>query len=305
MPGARMAPTDRRQFWNSERGGGEPLDPEIRRRLEAAGHASDEEFDLFGTALALAALDRPRVGLDWYEDHARQLVEAAREALAGLEAGGFQGGPAELLRTALAATLAGSFGYVGDRLNYDDLQNANLMRVMDRRKGLPVALGILYIHVGRSLGFRVEGLGLPGHFLIRAEAGGERVIFDPFNAGVPVAPAEMRELLKATLGVAEELTPEHWSPVSDRSVVMRLQNNIKVRRLRAEAFAEALRTVEGMLLVAPDEASLWREAGILRAREGEVGSAISALEHYLALAPGDELRHQTAVLLQQLRSRLN
>ena len=41
-------------------------------------------------------------------------------------------------------------GYSGDELSYDDLQNANLMRVVDRRKGPPVALGILYIHAARA-----------------------------------------------------------------------------------------------------------------------------------------------------------
>src|SRR6202042_1555305 len=74
-------------------------------------------------------------------------------------------------------------GYCGDELTYDDLQNANLMRVVDRRKGLPVALGILYLHAARAQGWEAVGLGFPGHFLVRLSQGPERVIIDPFHGG--------------------------------------------------------------------------------------------------------------------------
>ena len=81
---------------------------------------------------------------------------------------------------ALAAVLAEGYGYAGDTLTYEDLQNANLMRVIDRKKGLPVALGILYIHAGRAQGWDIAGLAFPGHFLVRIEGRGERRILDPF-----------------------------------------------------------------------------------------------------------------------------
>src|SRR5205807_7322353 len=73
------------------------------------------------------------------------------------------------------------YGYSGDELTYDDLQNANLIRVVDRRKGLPVALGILYLHAARAHGWDSVGLGFPGHFLIRLGEGAERLILDPFH----------------------------------------------------------------------------------------------------------------------------
>ena len=68
--------------------------------------------------------------------------------------------------TALSDTLYSRHGYHGDIDSYDDPQNANLMRVMDRRKGLPVALGVLVIHAGRSQGWNITGLNFPGHFLL-------------------------------------------------------------------------------------------------------------------------------------------
>src|SRR5207237_10819284 len=73
--------------------------------------------------------------------------------------------------------------YSGDELTYDDLQNGNLMRVVDRRKGLPVALGILYLHTARAQGWESVGLAFPGHFLVRLGDGPDRLMLDPFPVG--------------------------------------------------------------------------------------------------------------------------
>src|SRR5437763_12610027 len=73
---------------------------------------------------------------------------------------------------ALSTLMVGRFGYDGDRLSYDNPNNADLMSVIDRRRGLPVALGILYIHAARAAGLKAVGLSLPGHFLLRIETGG-------------------------------------------------------------------------------------------------------------------------------------
>ena len=74
-------------------------------------------------------------------------------------------------RKALARSrdcLSGDMAYDGDRLNYDDPGNADFMSVIDRRRGLPVALGILYLHrAARAAGFQAMGLNTPGHFLLR------------------------------------------------------------------------------------------------------------------------------------------
>ena len=185
------------------------------------------------------------------------------------------------------------------------MQNANLMRVVDRRKGLPVALGILYLHAARAQGWDSVGLAFPGHFLIRLGDGPERLILDPFHNGRICDAASLRELLKAMAGQDVELTPTHYAPVSDRDVLLRLQNNIKSRLLQAGRAEPALRIVQTMLLLAPDLAGLWHEAGCSMR-----GSAICAprsrrLQEFIVRAPEGGARHQAAALLQQLRSKLN
>jgi regulator of sirC expression with transglutaminase-like and TPR domain len=94
-----------------------------------------------------------------------------------------EGGGLEERCAALNRTIHARYGYEGDSATYDDLQNANLIRVIDRRKGLPIALGILYIHAARSHGWDIVGLSFPGHFLLRLDCAGERAILDPFHRG--------------------------------------------------------------------------------------------------------------------------
>ena len=205
---------------------------------------------------------------------------------------------------ALNSVLIGRYGYAGDTLTYDDLQNANLMRVVDRRKGLPVALGILYIHAGRAQGWDVAGLAFPGHFMVRLEADGRRRIIDPFHQGRVREAAELRELLKSTVGQAAELSPEHYADVSDRAVLLRLQNNVKLRLVQTRQTEGALAAIDSMLLFAPEEASLWYEAGQINAALGKLRAAITALERFLTLTDDATARHRAALLLQQLRARL-
>src|ERR1700732_2641237 len=155
----------------------ETYDPETCTRfLRDLAASGTEILQNAAAALALAAFERPRVGPARYRDHLRLL---ARDV--GRHAGAAGHLPARA--QALNEIILLKHGYSGDELTYDDLQNANLMRVVDRRKGLPVALGILYLDAARAQGWDAVGLGFPGHFLVRLSVGPERLILDPFHGG--------------------------------------------------------------------------------------------------------------------------
>lgn len=259
----------------------------------------DCEIDLAEVALALALLDRREIAADRYRRHIAMLaaevaalVTPARDSLA-------------CRLDAIHRVMVEQNGYQGDTASYDDPQNLNLMRVIDRRKGLPVALGILYLQVTRLCGWNVVGLNFPGHFLIRFEYAGARAIMDPFNAGQVRSVPDLRDLLKAAAGLDAELMPDHYASLTNRDVLLRLQNNLKMRLLNANRPDRALDTIEGMLLFAPDEALLWREAGILQAHFHNLAQAIVALEKFLALAhPRDPMVGPTALFVQNLKLRL-
>ena len=272
---------------------------EAKDLLRHIGTQPDEDIDLAEAALALAALDHPDVSLQRYRDHLSLLAEQVGE-MNPPDADTLQGRV-----TALQDVLVGRHRYEGDTLTYDDIQNANMMQVIDRKKGLPVALGILFIQTARAQGWAISGLNFPGHFLVRLEYAGERIILDPFNQGQSRSVMELRDLLKVAAGADAELTPEYYATVGNRDILLRLQNNLKLRFMKADRVDKAVEILDGMLLFAPEEAVLWREAGLLNAHIGNLNAAVGALETFMTLGVNDLLRHQTALLIQQLKTRLN
>jgi regulator of sirC expression with transglutaminase-like and TPR domain len=209
---------------------------------------------------------------------------------------------------ALAEIIARSYAYRGDGDSYDDLQNADLVRVIERRKGLPVALSILYLHVARVQGWEAEGLAFPGHFLIRVGIDGARHVVDPFHDGVVRDAADLGGLLRQVLGPDAKLQPQHLDPVADRDVLLRLENNIRLRLAKREDWPGAEQSLQRMLAIAPDRPELLFEAGQLNARLDKRRAAITAFERFLSLeeADGDPvLRQRASALLQELRRGLN
>jgi regulator of sirC expression with transglutaminase-like and TPR domain len=271
---------------------------ELLALLERVGHQDDGEIDLADTALLLGALDAPDTDLAPYRRHLEQ-VAADIAALAP--------DPADVnkRRDALRTVLYGTHGYSGDQDTYDDQKNANLLHVIDRRKGLPVALGILCIHGADAVGWPLVGLNFPGHFLLRLEAGAERLVIDPFDECRSLEAAAIRSRLKEILGEAAEFQSDYFEPVSKRAILLRLQNNIKLRALKNEDPDRALRVLDGMALVAPHEEALFNERAVLYARRGELNSAIQTLSRFLDSNPPAEDHRSMEALLKNLRASLN
>lgn len=267
----------------------------IEDELRALAAIPDDAVDIGETALKLAALDRPRVALDRYRDH-----------LAGLGADLKQTGAATLAERvqALHEVIITRHGYDGDRLTYDDVQNANLIRVIDRKKGLPVSLGILFIHAGQAAGWNVVGMTFPFHFLVRVEAEGGRASLDPFEGGAEISAEGMRRILKR-FGEDGPVKPEFYQVASNREVLMRLENNIKSRAMQARDFPRAAAIVRRMLLFAPAYASLWRELCLIETTAGNLKGALAAAEEYSRRARNPGQRHDAATLLQRLKKSLH
>lgn len=270
------------------------LDSQLRR---LAGQA-DQDIDLADAALALGALDRPEVDLGPYRVHLDVLAEDARAAAGGADD---LASRVEALNDALFRR----HRYHGDTDTYDDLDNANLLSVIDRKRGLPIALSIVYIATARAVGWSAIGINFPGHFLVRLDAGGASALVDPFNGGAVRDLADLRALLKGLQGDDAELRPEHYAPAGNRMILLRLQNNIKSRLVASGAFERALAVVERMVMMAPGEAGLWHELGALHARVGNLRAAITALETFQRMTPPGPARQQAALLLREVQSRLN
>lgn len=271
--------------------------PAIEAWLLGQSRRPDAELDLAQMALALAALARPGSDVAPYARHLEALARAAGEA-------GRAAPPARQV-AALNAVVFDQHGYRGDAETYDDVANADLMRVIDRKQGLPIALAILYLHAARGRGWAAEGVNFPGHFLVRIGAGEAALLVDPFERGAVRTQGELERLLKRMQGPEAALAQEHLAVADNRDMLLRLQNNIKIRCLKQEDHAGGLAAVERMALVAPALPGIWYEAATLNAELGQLQRARVCLAAVVRLDPGGRRGREATTMLAELEKRLN
>ena len=271
---------------------------DVEEALRCVGRMNDDAIDLAEAALMLAAFDRPDAPVDNYRDHLRRLavesIEATRDAQS-----------LEDKFNAVNAVLFERHGYQGDSETYDDMQNANLMRVIDRRKGLPVALGILYIHVARAQGWRCHGTNFPAHFVVRVESDEGVTMIDPFHGGQELDRDVLERRLESMMGESAELKPKHCVAVGNRAVLIRLQNNIKLRAIQGGDIARAAEGLHTIILIAPDQAAPHCELAALHARQGEMKAAVGLLGNFVVETANPGARDSAQAYLASLRPHLH
>lgn len=272
-------------------------DPQLLDALQSLGTADDAAIDLAGTALILGCLD---TGGDPepYRLHLRELQQRAAALARATDSVGTQA-------TALRQLLVENYGYRGDSETYDDERNANLAAVIDRRRGLPVALGILYLHAARGYDAEIVGLSFPSHFLLRLSGRGQRLIIDPFHEGAVMEAKDLRLRLKTLLGADAELRPEYFHPVSNRDILIRLLNNIKLRAVGSGNLPRAVEILQRMTLLAPRRLELRWEIAVLHGRMGNIATAIATLERTLKDGGAAPETAHLAELLRRLRAQMN
>ncbi|HWL82865.1 MAG TPA: tetratricopeptide repeat protein [Roseomonas sp.] len=276
---------------------------EARAALEAAGQLPETELDLASVALQFARIGAPEA--DWGAA-AQHLSELARAAVAAATADpAADAGDGRRRAEVLRRVLQDQFGYAGDTETYEAPENANLIRVTERRRGLPVALGILWLHAAEAAGWGAGGLDFPGHFLLGIEGSHGAAVIDPFQPARPLEAPDLRAILKGVQGPQAELRPEFLTVVGKRAVLLRLQNNIKLRRLRGGDLQGALTCTQDMLRLAPDAAALWREAALMNQRLDRIGAALACLDRFLALVPEGEAAQRARAMAVELRQRLH
>jgi regulator of sirC expression with transglutaminase-like and TPR domain len=265
--------------------------------LRQIGQEEKDPLDIAHAALMLSALDHGGRPLEPYRAHLTDIAEHARDEAHLVTT-------AESGARALAALLAGRYSYDGERLAYDDPQNADLMSVIDRRRGLPVALGILYLHAARAAGFQATGLNTPGHFLLKIVLRSGEALIDPFNGGAALERESLGTPPGMRMPAGEEMRPAE--AVSDIDVLLRLENNLKMRAVQNNERLRALEIAKRMVLIAPRRPELWLDLGRLNEVAGALGAAQKSFEACLSLVPsGQNLHNEAAISLLALKRRLN
>ncbi|MET0239033.1 MAG: transglutaminase-like domain-containing protein [Sphingobium sp.] len=259
------------------------------------GLMEDEEIELDLAALELSALDHEGIDLAPY-------VSLLRDIAARLAAVGGQARTVNDQAAALASVFADEFGFAGDVDAYDAPLNADLIRVLDRRLGLPVSLSILYVAAARRMGWTAFALNTPGHVLVRVGEGPAALIIDPFNGGGQVPQSRFHALLHRALGGAEP-QPEHVAAMTNRATLGRLLINQATRAEQAGDSARALTIYERMTRVAPDNEESWWQLARLQLQDGAVGGARHSLSSMLEITRDPQRREQVSAVLEAIVSR--
>jgi regulator of sirC expression with transglutaminase-like and TPR domain len=271
----------------------QPLQPSP---LADIGACEDDALDLIDAALVLAAMDMQ--GADLAKIHAhvdRMTADVAAHAGATNDT--------QVRADALSEVIFARYGYQGDRETYDDPANANMLQVITRRRGLPVALAILYLGIAHRLGWEAAGLNIPAHFIIRIGDAESHVLQDPFDGGALLT-AEQIPLKLAPLGLTrDQLRPSMFHPLPVRAVLVRLLNNLAARAEANKDLRRALDLHERMTVMAPLFAGLWWERARLERQMGRLSAARGSLTNMLETTRDPELvRHVKQAIAALARS---
>lgn len=201
---------------------------------------------------------------------------------------------------ALNHLLFEELGFDGDRETYDDPLNALLPAVVARRKGLPIALSILWIDLARRMGFDAVGVGLPGHFIAALRLPSGLLCFDPFNHGRAVGEEGGAALVKAASAGRIAFHRDMLKPATDRQILIRLVRNLHLRFMHAEDWEEALWTATHLILLDPGDARPRKERAFVHLQRNEPAPALADLREALRLSPDPD--PEIRAWLQQLES---
>lgn len=263
----------------------------------AAIAGSDLEVDLFGAAMVIA-----RLGNEDADPHAT----AARLDVIAEEVRSYAGHrpTPDALAHAVDYQPFSVSGFRGNEEDYADPRNSFLDEVVSRRLGIPITLSLVYMEVAQRVGLQCEGVGYPGHFIVRYETEHGMVYVDPFQQGVRL---DREELLARLRGMhTGGPTPESFlAAITRRQLLQRMLNNLHMAFRERRDIDRWLSVVELQLRLEPWNAGLVGERGMLSYRLGRTDDALRDLERYVGALGAERTEPNPGAvrLLDQLRLR--
>ena len=268
---------------------------DLTREFSAAIKGPDHAVDLFGAAMTIARLSGAPVDPHATARELDLIAEAVREQAGEVRDPG-------ALAHAVDHELFTVRGFHGSSASFDDPANSYLDQVLARRTGLPITLSLVYIEVASRVGLRCDGIGYPGHFIVRCGDPDEPIYVDPFQQGSRLD----REELLANLRSHElhGASPESYlAAVTRRQLLQRMLNNLHVLFRQRRELKPWLESVELLLCIEPWNAALVGERGMLNYRSGRPERALEDLERYVAAGGVRSVSRGALRLLDELRLR--
>jgi regulator of sirC expression with transglutaminase-like and TPR domain len=249
-------------------------------------------LDLAEVALALARDEYPTLDVEAYLAELNGMAHEARPLLRG---------SLEQKVRGLCRSLFHDGGFRGNQRDYYDPRNSYLNDVIDRRTGIPITLCAVVMSVGQRAGLEVAGVGLPGHFVVKAVKGNEEILFDPFHGGRILTTEQCEGLVERVVGIPFQATPESLAAITLGPMVLRMLTNLKGVYLRQGDFPRAVRVIGRLCQLSPNDMLQRRDLGAALLHAGQPGSAIDHLAAYLQTVPAPEDAEAVRRLIGQAR----
>jgi regulator of sirC expression with transglutaminase-like and TPR domain len=249
---------------------------DVNAALHQLSHEPQAPLDLAELALRLARDEYPNIDVDAY---LAELDAMAREA------SHYMRGDLPARVHGLCRYLFHDMGFRGNQNDYYDPLNSYFNQVLERRTGIPITLSVLAMAVGARAGLHLDGIGLPGHFIVMASDGAANLLFDPFHGGRVLTATDCENVVRQATGRNFEVTAERLEPLPLCLLVMRLLNNLRAIYLKQADMPRAVRVLERLRQLAPEDREMQRDLGVCLVRAGKPGRAIDLLAAYLEAAP--------------------
>lgn len=249
-----------------------------RQRFYQEVQQPEEQINLAAAALYIAQEAYPHLNIDTYLNTLDRMANEVRERLPE------EAYPLKIIGT-LNQYLFADLGFAGNTENYYDPRNSFFSDVIDRRRGIPLTLSLVYLEVARRIDFPMAGVGLPGHFLIRPTLEEMAIFVDPFHGGEIMFEEDCRDRLREIYGEGAKLQSEHLEIVGPKALLSRMLSNLKMIYLHQRDIAKALGAMNRILLMFPEAAPELRDRGLIYYQQGRLTEALCDLEQYLFERP--------------------
>ena len=246
-------------------------------------------------ALAIAEEEYPHLVVETY---LRRLDEYARAVEARLPARRDMASTLRAMRTVLFE----EGGLRGNAEAYYDPRNSFLNEVLDRKLGIPITLSVVYMEVAARVGLPAQGVGLPGHFLVKVAVADREIFVDPFHGGEVLSAADCATRLRA-VAPGRPLEPHHLEGVTHRQILRRMLHNLRKIYVESGDDVRSLWVLDRLVLLAPGDPLARRDRGLVEARLGGTSAALADLEAYLEALPSDPDASAVRAVVKQLKSR--
>ena len=174
--------------------------------------------------------------------------------------------------------------FSGDQEDYYNPQNSLIHKVIERKKGLPILLSIVYMEIARRLGIELYGIGFPRHFLIQpANSDSGTFYIDTFDNGNILLKGDLLDWHQQwEIDVPIETCVE---PNSNRVIILRVCHNLFYAHNRLQNNEGMLRSIERLMILEPNLTELHRTRAVILGRLRRYAESIESLEHYMLFHP--------------------